>query len=240
MRKLLAALAFLFAFAAPALANNPQSTCVVLGDSIMSMVGDGTYADGTAHQIEAQRDISIRNLSTSGAMWGLPAPDGSGANSFNGEWITEALNHVCPQLYCRCVIVAVGGNDFTTNSGVTRAQMEEAFDRVFDWAAARTNNTRVVVMDFVYRQQFENANVHPTLGLTWVQYRTQRARICGEHPNCDFIARPMLFNSYHPEFYRAGEVANGNPIHLNAAGHRARATYWEAAGDGLGLWGPLP
>jgi lysophospholipase L1-like esterase len=214
--------------ASPAWASR-QTTCILLGDSIDSYAVDGRASDIAAHLIEAERNVVIRNLSSPGASLGGGDPYG-----FNSPNVVETLDRLCGFFrYCDCVIIAAGSNDFGTAS-VSWAGVEQSVTRILDWAQERRR--KVLMLDLIWRANYENgAQNH--MGLTWAQFRAARGALCAERARvCTFTPRPQAFNVATPSLFGADEQQSGGLTHLNAAGHRIRATWIEEAADSAALF----
>jgi lysophospholipase L1-like esterase len=228
MRRFGMILAAALLFASPAWASR-QTTCILLGDSIDSYAVDGRSSDLAAHLIEAERNVVIRNLSSPGASLG-----GTGPYGFNSPNVVETLDRLCGFFrYCDCVIIAAGSNDFGTSS-VTWANVEQSVTRILDWAQERRR--KVLMLDLIWRATYENETPNH-MGMRWAQFRTARGALCTARARiCTFAPRPQAFNVATPSLFAAEEQQSGGLTHLNAAGHRVRATWIEEAADGAGVF----
>lgn len=201
----------------------PQVTDVLIGDSIDSFVGDGVYTEITSSIIERELNIAIRNISVSGATLGRTPAEA--ANGLNSTRTTDTLTLICPS-YCGGLIITAGSNDFNAPD-ITWKEDNESLGRIFNWAIA--NNKKVIMMDIIWRTSNDDNHINQ-MGLTINEYRLYRAYTCIQRPTvCTYFPRPAEFNVSNPSLYYSIEQANGNLTHLNAAGHRIRATWIENA-----------
>jgi hypothetical protein len=207
--------------APPAWAEH-QTTCILIGDSLDSYAVDGRASDVAAHIIEEERNVVIRNLSSPAATLGNRNRYG-----FNSPAVTETLDRICGFFrYCDCVIIAAGSNDFG-HGRIAWADVEQSVTRILDWA--RERRRKVLMLDLIWRTSYEN-NTPNHMGMTWAQFRQARARLCTQRARiCTFAPRPRQFDVATPSLYAAEERQAGALTHLNAAGHRARATWIEEA-----------
>lgn len=214
----------------PAWANR-QTTCILIGDSIDSFVADGRASDLTPYLVAAERNVVIRNLSSPGATLGRA--DNTG---FNNEAVIATMDGICGSFrYCDCVIITAGTNDFN-NPAIQWMDVERSVTRILDWVAQTGRPTRVLMLDLIWRSNFEDGAVNH-MGMTWRQFREARAALCTERPRvCAYAPRPTAFDAARPELFGMDEQSSGALLHPNAAGHRLRANWMIAAAEGAGLF----
>lgn len=208
---------------APAFAK--QYTCVWIGDSIDSFAQDGPAASLATHLIEAERNVSIRNLSSPGGTLGLPGNWG-----FNSLWTTDTFEHLDGYgQNLDCIIIAAGVNDFGAPND-NWEMVAVSLDRILKWA--QRHQKKVLMLDLIWASAAENAAPNHW-GMTWAEFRNRRAQLCRRYSECTFAERPREFDVLHPDLYSS---LDPSPLHLNSAGQRVRANWVEAAARAAGLF----
>lgn len=204
-------------------------TCVLIGDSIMSGVADGTSGQHALTLIQAERDVMIRNLSSPGAS--LAATDATG---FNYAGITESLDHIGGVFGAvNCIIIQAITNDYGRSASWNA--VNSSLGRILEYAKAK--GKKVLVLDPIWRADEGIVN---SAGMTLYDYRVRLSIVCsvGYADVCRFASRSntVLGSSAGSAYYSAYEIAQGKQLHPNAAGHRLLATWIETEAAAAGLF----
>ena len=213
-----------FIMVAPVAAS--QKTYVVIGDSIMSFVGDGEAKDHSITIVSIERNVMMKNISSPGITLGL-----HNAFGYNTATTPAILNQLSGAFsYVDGIIIQAGVNDF--NGNVPWDDDASSLTAIINWAQAK--GKKVLMLDLIWTW---NENTPNAIGMTLYDYRVRRAILCGAKPDtCIFAARPAVFDAPSTTLFTASETAAGKQLHPNVAGQRAMADWIESAAASAGLF----
>lgn len=203
------------------------TTCAVIGDSIMSMVPQGTAAQHALHLVAAERDVVFKNVSSPGASLGSADKTG-----FNSSRTTSAMDLIGGTWgWYNCVIVQAGTNDYGRNLPWEDAviSLRRILDRV------REDGKHAMVLDPIYR---DGENTPNDLGNTLNTYRYMMSVVCQQEYGdiCHFAPRASTVMGAFNNNYDSTEVAQNKRLHPNAAGHRKLADWIKAEAAAAGYF----
>lgn len=196
----------------------PAKTCVVIGDSNLSGVPNGTATQFALHLVAAERNVIFKNISSPGASLG--STDFTG---FNSPEVVATLNRIGGSfLAFDCALIALGVNDFNRalNWGDTYNGLERIIKRL------KAMGKKALVLDPIWCGYENTPN---SAGFTLNQYRFFIAHLCVN-------VYPADTHFAHRENTVLGTSAGAayfvepapNQLHLNAAGHRKLADWIKA------------
>lgn len=213
--------------AAVANAGPATKTWIVIGDSIVSTIPQGTSKDLALSLVSNERDVIFKSLASPGAALGL--------TDNTGFYNTSTLNTI-NQLHgfwsaYDGIIIQAGTNDFGRNVPWT----DTANSTKAIIAKAKAHGKKVLVLDPIWRAGEDTPNA---LGNTLNTYRFFMATECMNEPTvCTYAHREntILGTSAGSALYDSAEVAPGTQLHPNVAGHRKLANWikLEAAAAGF-------
>lgn len=209
-----------------AMASEAQKTYVVIGDSIMSLVGDGQSKDHALTLVASERDVMFKNISSPGASLGGVPPFG-----FNSALVTSELTSLLGVLdYFDGIIVQAGVNDFSGN--MPWSTNAESLNRILDYA--RAHNKKVLMLDLLWMWNEANPN---STGWILLNYRIARSMVCASYPDvCVFAPRPAEFDRPSTTLFAAADVDAGKQLHPNVIGHRIYANWLASVAASAGLF----
>lgn len=203
-------------------------TWVVIGDSILSSVPQGTAAQLALHLVSAERNVIFKNISSPAAALGIT--DNSGFNSAN---TTATLNQIAGYFAAvDGILVQAGTNDFSRN--VLWEDTVASLRRILNWAKAL--NKKVLVLDPIWRA---DENVPNGANYSLNTYRFFMATVTAEYPGIAFFAHrenTPMGTSVSAANYDATEVATNKQLHPNVAGHRQLADWIKAEAATAGFF----
>lgn len=195
------------------------TTCVLIGDSIMSGVSpsviggpNGRAVELAASVITTRRQVIIKNISSPGNALGPSDYSGFGNVIPTLQMIGGTFSAF------NCIIVQAGTNDFGRNININ--DTTNSLRRIANFA--KNNNKKLIVVDPIWRRNEATKN---TQGNPLSTYRFYMAIVCQEFPTtCTWVPRGPTFDSASAsKYYDANERAAGTELHLNAAGQAAWA-----------------
>lgn len=203
-------------------------TWVVIGDSILSSVPQGTAAQLALHLVSAERNVIFKNISSPAAALGIS--DGSGFNSINTtNTLTEIAGYYAA---VDGIVILAGTNDFSRN--VPWGDTVASLRRILDWAKAL--NKKVLILDPIWRA---DESVPNAAGNVLNIYRYFIATVAGEYPGVAFFGHrenTLLGTSAGAANYDATEVSTGKQLHPNVNGHRLLANWIKAEAATAGFF----
>lgn len=202
-------------------------TWIVIGDSIMTFVADGTSSQHCLSLIQNECDVVIKNISNPGASYA--AADYFG---FNSPQVIDTINRISGFFsYWDGVILQAGTNDFA--GGEPLQEMCDSMRRILNHV--RASGKKALVLDPIWRA---GENTPNALGLTMPNYRMSIAIVAKiEYQDCcTFVSRTGTPLDLASNNFAAAEVAAGIQLHPNAAGHRNMADWIKAAAAAAGYF----
>lgn len=220
-------LAFILLYSGASVAAT--KTCVLIGDSIMSAVSDGSSNQLALSLVQNERDVIIRNIASPGAS--LAATDYTG---YNSTQILDTLNRIGGMFSAyNCVIIQAGTNDFGRSANWT--DTVTSLRRIL--THSRAMSKKVMVLDPIWRA---NEDVLNSAGGNLNTYRYMTYLVCSQEFSdiCHFASRlnTPMGTSAGSANYSAAEVAAGTQLHPNVAGHRYLADWIKAEAAAAGLF----
>lgn len=203
-------------------------TYIVIGDSIMAAVADGTSSDLALQLISNERNVTFRNLSSAGAAMGVTDHTG-----FNNKSTIDTLSKIGGYYSAYDgIIIQTGTNDFGRD--VPWENMVTGMYRVLDHAKAL--GKKVLILDPIWRF---NENTPNGLNYTLNTYRYISFLACAQYQGTCFYAHrehSVMGTSAGAAHYGADEVAGGFQVHPNKQGHRYLADWIKAEAATFGLF----
>lgn len=214
----------LFAFLFTCTVNAGQ-TWIVIGDSIMSDVPQGTSAQHSLHLVAAEKNVMFKSLASPGSSLGHTDKTG-----FNSDRATAAIDLISGSWgWYNGVLIQAGTNDFGRNVPWedTVTSMRRILERV------RIDGKKALVLDPIYRDGEDTPNA---LGNVLNTYRYFMWHVCTQEyaDVCRFANRTNSVMGTLNNNYDSAEVVQTKRLHPNAIGHRKLADWikLEAAAAG--------
>lgn len=200
----------------------PQKNWVVIGDSIMSGVPDGSAGQLSLNLVSAERNVVFKSIASPGHALG--ARDHTG---FNNQTTIESIKSIGGFFSdFDGILIQAGTNDFGRN--IPLADTVESLNRIM--AFARKNGKKVLVLDPLWRA---NENTKNKLGLTLHHYRYVMSSMCAVDYRdiCRLASRSntVMGSAAGAAFYDHREVRGNVQLHPNAAGNRHMANWIKQA-----------
>lgn len=214
---------------------NASQTWIVIGDSIMSSVAQGTASQHALHLVAAERDVIFKNIASPGASLGSTDTTG-----FNSSYTDSAISQIGGMYsWYNGVLIQAGTNDFGRNVSVaeTISSMRRILTKV------QADDRKALVLDPIYR---DGENIPNSLneaacgvnGNTLNCYRYFIAYVCEQEFSaiCKFAARGDTVMGSLTNNYDSTEVAQNKRLHPNPTGHRKLADWIKAKGAAVGYF----
>lgn len=205
-----------------------SQTWIVIGDSILSSVSQGTAKQLATHLVSAEKDIVFKSLASPGSSIGHT--DHTGFNSVRTDYAIDLIRGAWNAY--NGVLIQAGTNDFSRN--VPTAQTIEGLRRIL--AKVRADGKKALVLPMTWRADQDVPNA---VGATLVTYKYVMALVCvNEFGDVCWYGgwdkSPLTTNAGAATDYDVNETAQGKQLHLNASGHRKLADWikLEAAAAG--------
>lgn len=205
------------------------STWIVLGDSIITTIPQGTASQSVLNLISNERDVLFKSIASPGQSMGMTDVTG-----YNTDDVIKEMQRIGGLYsYFDGIMIQALTNDYGRN--IPPDKTIASLRRVM--AFARAIHKKVFAIDPIWRAGESNPN---TVGYTLTQYRDYMAYICEwEYPDvCHFAHRQhtIMGDWYGYQNYDAAEVAAGVQTHPNPAGQRLMANWIEAEAAAAGLF----
>lgn len=229
MKRLLSGFICAVALLAAVSSQAATQTWIVIGDSILSSVPQGTASQMALNLVSNERDVIFKSIASPGAALGIA--DNTG---FNSTSTTATLDHIAGAwLAYNGILIQAGVNDYNRN--VTWQAMVDSLRRIMNHA--RALNKKVLVLDPIWRA---GEDVPNGAGNTLNTYRFFMSVVCTQEyaDICRFAHREntVMGTSAGAANYDANEVATGTQLHPNVTGHRKLADWIKAEAAAVGFF----
>lgn len=229
IRNLMVGLAFALGAMAMITPAHASKSVVVIGDSILAQnVPGGVAKQGALALLTQERDVTVHNLASPGAVLGKQDSNGF----YNPTTINMLTQLAGPFNVIDVVIIQAGTNDYgnSTNWGDTY----NSSMAIINWA--RAHGKKVMLLDPIWRNGEDNLNA---AGNSLNTYRYFLSLSCKSNADvCWFAHREntIMGTGAGWQHYDANEVATGTQIHPNVQGHRYLADWIKAEAAAAGFF----
>lgn len=205
-----------------------SQTWIVIGDSILSAVPQGTASQLALNLVGAERDVIFKSIASPGAALGVTDQTG-----FNNATTLNAIKQISGYFGAyNGIIVQAGTNDYgrALNWGDTSNSIKAIIAR------AKADGKKVLVLDPIWRAGEDTANAQ---GNTLNTYRYFMFLACNDEPTVCFFAHrenTVMGTSAGAAYYDVNEVATGTQLHPNVTGHRKLADWIKAEAAAAGFF----
>jgi lysophospholipase L1-like esterase len=205
-----------------------SQTWIVIGDSILSSVPQGTASQMALNLVGNERDVIFKSIASPVAS--LASNDNSGFNSVNTINTLAQIGGVSSAY--NGILIQAGTNDF--GRSLSPGEGANALRRVMEHA--RALKKKILMLDPIWRADENKAN---SAGDVLNAYRLSMFNVCQEYKDiCYFAHREhtVLGASAGAAYYDETEIAAGKQLHPNAIGHRKLADWIEAEAAAAGFF----